>query len=361
MLLFLGAGASASFGIPDTKGFLSDFEKEIGEDQIYKMLKANIQNDQFDAEVLMTILNDLSKTQEELMGSIAPHTATFLLKSGHHIQQLVGEEDNRKHCHQLLTIIKRIIRVKCLTQVKNERSTLINTYDSFFRQLKIEKPLGAGDGGGARYPSPLWIFTTNYDTCMETYFNAKQVNVARGIIDKHCEHIFDVDDLVGQSKSFELVKLHGSIDLFVKNRRIRFLSGAGAMDKQAMTHLGEDYGQEFMVYPVESSTSSEMSQSPLIELLNFFKKRLGESKTWIIIGSTFRDLTLASLMDRVIMQKREIEKPLIIHINPKATEINGYLASKGYEQLARSILPIDGHFLDDKVQNDLSGRVLKPN
>ena len=77
MLLFLGAGASAPFGIPTMPGFIDLLDSKIGSYPIYRDIKLAYKND-YDLEVLMTILEDLSKPQEEIMESISPQTAQRL-------------------------------------------------------------------------------------------------------------------------------------------------------------------------------------------------------------------------------------------------------------------------------------------
>lgn len=350
MLLFLGAGASKVFGIPDTKGFITEFESKIGENKIYKKLKDSFPLELFDMEVLMTVLDDLSKPEEELLSSIAPHTSRILLmlKPEHssEVEYLIKDNEVKLACSEMLQKIRKEIRAQCLTAVSTRKNNILENYDKFFRALQIPQPFKSGDGSGVRYPE-LNMFTTNYDTCIETYFNARQIDLSNGISKRFSEYVFTVD-AYSPAKSLELIKLHGSIDLFVQNTRIRFL-GAGAMDTEAKTYLGEEYGPEFMIYPIESSATSEVLQSPHIELLHIFRERLIKSHSWIIIGSTLRDSRLASLMNDVIMYMKTTELPMVIHINPDATHINSYLIEKGYQSLAEIIQPMDGCFMDDSV------------
>jgi len=348
MLLFLGAGSSKAFGIPDTRGFIAEFEAVIGENEIYTKIKKTIPKEFLDMETLMTILDDLSKTEDELLNSIAPHTTRFILANSSDIPYLIKDEDLKSSCRELLLNIKRVIRTKCLNVVSSDRMEVLNQYDAFFGALEIGKGVSASDTSRMQYPV-LKIFTTNYDTCIETYFNSRRVDLSRGAVDRFSEYVFDVDSFSTSNKNVELVKLHGSIDLFVQDKKIRFLPGAGAIDTTARTYLGDEYGREFMIYPVESSTSTEMFQSPHIELLHIFRDRLMKSDTWIIIGSTFRDSTLTSIMNDVLIHKAEIQHPVVIHINPEAKHINTYLSNKGYKALSDIIKPIDMGFMDEKV------------
>jgi len=356
MLLFIGAGASKSFDIPDTMGFISVFEKKanILQDEIYQKLKDSIPRQLFDTETLMTILHDLSKPEDELLNSIAPHTTRFLLKQGTEATYFIQDNQVKVACHNILREIKRIIRQTCLEKVAQNQQGIQRSYDIFFQALpsNIARSENSTDGSKMEYPQ-LAMFTTNYDTCIETYLNGRQVEFSKGKITKFGEDIFDGSIFINTRSNLDLVKLHGSIDLFVNERKIRFLAGAGAVDTSAITFLGKEYGPEFMVYPVESSSSIELLQSPFIELLYYFKQRLIDNKTWIIIGSTFRDLTVASIMNEVIMQKSKIDFPTVLHINPDATKINTYLLDKGYKSLSEVIEPINSCFMDASTEEKL--------
>ena len=360
MLLFLGAGASKSFGIPDTKGFLSEFEPRIGNSEIYGKLKSSIPAALLDTEVLMTVLHDLSKPKEELLDSIAPHTTRFLLQQGAEMARYIESEDVKVMCHDMLREVKRTIRTRCLAQVRNEKTQIVASYDAFWANLEIAKGIRAGDKSAVMLPA-LSLFTTNYDTCVETYFRVRQVTYSRGIVERFGEYVYDVGRFLRQEQrsDIELIKLHGSIDFFVKNGQIRFLPGAGAMDTSAITYLGDEYGPEFMVYPVESSTSVDLMKSPLIEQLYVFRERLAQNRTWIVIGSTFRDSSLASIMSDVLMQRAEGDYPTVLHINPEAKRINTYLENKGHALLASLIRPIEYRFVEDSLWATLRGIPLR--
>jgi hypothetical protein len=348
MLLFLGAGASKVFGIPDTKGFMAEFDSDIGKKGIYVRLKENIPTEQFDTETLMTVLHDLSMPKEELLGSIAPHTTQFLLSQASQIEYFTEAEEVKVACREMLGQVKRRIRTKCIAQVNEHKEDIVRTYDNFFTALGhvLSIAFPAGDGSKMAYPR-LKIFTTNYDTSIETYFHARQVQFADGTVTRFGEQVLDTD-AYAEGTTCELIKLHGSIHFFSHDRKIRSLHAESQVDPSARTHLGEVYGSEFMVYPVESSASAEMHQSPCIQMLYLFQSRLKRENEWIFVGSKLRDFTLDSIINEVIMHKQRGEYPKALHINPEATAINGYLGQKGYSLLAQVLKPIDRCF-DDEV------------
>ena len=348
MLLFLGAGASKAFGIPDTKGFMAEFESDIGKNNMYICLKENIPTEQFDTETLMTVLHDLSMSKEELLSSIAPHTTRFLLSQVSQIEYLIEAKEVKVACREMLGQVKKIIRTKCIAEVNEHKEDIVQTYDKFFKALghQLSNVFYAGDDSEMFYPK-LEIFTTNYDTSMETYFHVRQVQFVDGTFTESGEQVFAVD-VYNAGNSCELIKLHGSIHFFSHDRKIRSLHAPSEVDPSGRTHLGEAYGSEFMIYPVESSASAEMHQSPCIDMLYLFRNRLKSENEWIFIGSKFRDFTLNSIINDVIMHKRRGEYPEALHINPEATMVNGYLEQKGYSLLAQVLKPVDKYF-DDEV------------
>ena len=352
MLLFLGAGASINFGIPDTKKFISVFENKVGSENIYIRLKEGITEDLFDTEVLMTLLFDLSKPKEELMNSIAPHTFRFLIAQKDEIKYWLEDENMRMKCHDMLKTIRREIRVKCLIQAHDEHEKIMESYDKFFGCLSINKAENAHDSSLMQYPK-LDIFTTNYDTCIEDYFSSRQVKYYRGIVDQFGEFVLDVTNPFSKDHQINIAKLHGSIDLFINKGRVRIIPGTGMMDAPSPPFLSK-YGTEFMIYPVESSSAIELLKSPIIEMIHTFRISLINQRTWMLIGSTFRDLTLASIMNDVIAQMPVDEYPRVIHINPEATGINNILSTKGYHSLASVIKPMDAGFIDEQVISELS-------
>jgi len=351
MIILLGAGASRAFEIPITKEFISLFEKEgeIGESELYNDVKTGIGEDLFDLESLMTILDDLSKSVEDLLKVISPYTSRFLLQSQHKngllYYQKAGIRDAAK---QLLQRLKKIIRRECLIAVRDRKHLIIDTYDAFFDSA--DKLVGShtqGRDAKQSYPSDLRIFTTNYDTCVETYFNAKHTDFANGIELRWGYNVFNIDAFKG--KPIEVCKLHGSIDFFKQDEDIRQFQTFGIDIQNEITYLGEDYGEEFMVYPIESSGARHVIQSPYLDLYNLLRERLLRENsrpdaTWVIVGSSFRDLTIASIMNEVLRLRETGERPLVTFIDPQAGSVAQKLRSDGYTALADIISPIEGEF-----------------
>ena len=350
MILFLGAGASKPFEIPTTKGFISLFETEVGESELYNDVKVGIGEEMFDLESLMTVLDDLSKPEPELLRHISPYTSRFLLRtlreSGMVYYKKAGIGEDAK---QMLHRLKKVIRRACLTATRERREAIVKTYDAFFDSA--DKLVGSHTLSGRpqrSYPSQLSIFTTNYDTCVETYFNAKYVDFANGIETRWGYNIFNVNSY--RTSALEIVKLHGSIDLFKKGDDIRHFQTVVEDFESLTTHLGEEYGEEFMVWPIESSGAQHAIQSPHLDLYYLFRDRLGKELTkekggvWLIVGFSFRDLTVTSIMNEVARQIEPAVHLNVILIDTEATYIKEKIRSDGFATLADLITPLDDLF-----------------
>jgi hypothetical protein len=349
-LLFLGAGASKPFGIPTMFDFARIFDKEFGDSKIYTELSSAFDGT-FDLETVMTVLEDLSKSKEDLLETISPQTARFLLKErGINVDHPV-DSDSRKRTlesSELLGRIKSIIRTECNKAV-DKQSTIIKVYDDFFSFLnnsnesagKTGNPLWSttnyGSGQDPRIlPSDLKIFTTNYDQCVETYLNQKQIEYCRGIVPRFGENVFDVDSydsLSEQNKPCKIYKLHGSVDLFEKEGKIRKLDAPRTDDRFVI----KEYGKESMRFPIEFGGYRQIIESPYLDLFRRLRDAAKEKKWWTIIGFSFRDRTVCSILNDVLRLKLKRERPTILFLNPHTEPVLNRLKEWGYEALHDTI------------------------
>ena len=156
----------------------------------------------------MTIIEDLTKPPAEFFRAISPQTAFFLLQKERDEANRYLAEENREEAKTLLANIKVIIRRECNKAVSND-SKILKVYDNFFNLLAEEEKKikqtehhfnlsSYGRRSIISLPANLKIFTTNYDTCMEVYFNRREIDFSRGIVNRYGENIFDVDEYVSQ-------------------------------------------------------------------------------------------------------------------------------------------------------------------
>jgi hypothetical protein len=363
MLLFLGAGASAPFGIPTMSGFLILFDKQFEVSVIYNDAK-RIFGKECDLEVLMTVIEDLSKPKDDLFRVISPQTAFFLLSEKEELTKYLNEE-TRTEAKRLLDEMKCVIRNECLQAIGKD-SRIVDVFDYFFSSLDRESQLfhpGASHWDGMEIgqnqmvlPSPLSIFTTNYDTCLEVYFNRKQIDFTRGIVTKYGEDILDVSSYnSSQAKSTKIFKLHGSIDLFSSKGQIRQLKAAGSQK----TFLGDECGEYSIRWPIEFGGYRHVIESPYLDLFRLLRDTANEDKWWFIIGFSFRDRTICSILNDILGLKARRDRPNVFLIDNHQEPIIKRLEAWGYPSLAETICPIETEFGNRNLSANLHETLVK--
>jgi hypothetical protein len=351
MLLFLGAGASKPFGIPTMRDFLKLFDQEVGSSPLYNAIKAISEKD-CDLEVLMTVVEDLTKSPGEFFRAISPQTAFFLLQKERNEANRYLADESREEAKALLTKIKAIIRRECSKAVSDD-SKILKVYDDFFNLLaEMEKEMKPefhfnlttyGRRPIMVLPTKLRIFTTNYDTCVEVYFNRKEIDFSRGIVNRYGEDVFDVDEygsLQSQNKAAKIYKLHGSVDLFEAKGKIRLFTAAGG----EKTFLGESYGEESLHWPIEFGGYRHVIESPYLDLFRLLRDTAQEENWWIFIGFSFRDRTICSLLNDVLRIKSRSERPNALLLTCHPEPVVERLKEWGYQAIVDTIHPVEAEF-----------------
>lgn len=365
MIIFLGAGASRPFGVPTMAEFIDIFDKAIGGNKLYNGVKNSFDRESFDLEVLMTILDDLSKDQKELRRTISPQTTDFLLRRPHEkALYYISDETVKTTAKEVLSKLKGIIRRECFQAVQKKVDMILQVYDQLFNILRqseiVRHKIGnftiAGDGR-YQYPMNLRIFTTNYDTCVEALLSRHEVNFTRGIEYRHGYDVFNVDSFDDKDGKVGVFKLHGSVDLFRRKGKITQLPLYSK--EEGMTYLGEEIGEELMRFPIEFGGYRHVIESPYLDLFRLFRDRIRRDPLWILIGSSFRDVTICSIMNDVLTLQKSGEHPMIILVNPNAKAIVDRLKKWGMDAFARLIRIVEERFGTRECITKLS-EVLNP-
>lgn len=147
---------------------------------------------------------------------------------------------------------------------------------------------------------------------MEVYFHRKQIDFNRGIVKKYGEDIFDVDSYSSlQSQNIKIYKLHGSIDLFQYKGKIRFLSAGGTKK----TFLGEECGDYSIRWPVEFGGYRHVIESLYLEMFRLLRDMAKGECWWIIIGFSFRDRSVCSILNDLLELKAIRDRPRTLLID----------------------------------------------
>ena len=344
-------------------GFLSIFDKEVGDSPLYKAIKTAFKTN-CDLEVLMTVIEDLSKSSGEFFRTISPQTSYFLInQENEEAKKYIHEESWKKRAGKLLDRIKTIIREECIKAISDD-SRILEVYDDFFASLTEERNKMDSKkhwdstqvtNSTMVLPSDFRIFTTNYDTCMEVYFNQKEIGFSRGIVNKYGENLLDVDSYEAPSSvDVRVFKLHGSVDLFEEKGKIRQLNVAGAKK----TFLGHEYGKESMRWPIEFGGYKHIIESPYLDLFRKLRDAAKKDSWWIVIVFSFRDRTICSLLNNVLSLKPKRDRPSILLLDIHPEIIIKRLEDWDYPDLAKTIHPVEVQFGGQDLSKKLHDALL---
>lgn len=295
--LFLGAGASASFGFPITKEFKDKLENEL---------------DPKSDEILYTILQ---KSKDEDIEQVLTNIESLLKQTddcGYRLleKMVMCTFENKEDKKRLkLKSFKDIIDdfIECKKKIQSDVYKKYSWKDVNDEKLKenydkIFDVLAKSDDG-------IHICTTNYDQIVEKY-------VTRG--DNELELVDGFSHTKKESKSFfdatafntnkqnsnkedqycYLYKIHGSLNWKEDGDKIRRMEDNESED-----------GTNFVIYP--TMLEKEYDRKPYSALWEQFKIRIKNSDVFIVIGCSFRDDEIKKQF-RTFLNSKENTKLFVI-------------------------------------------------
>lgn len=292
VIFLFGAGASVDAEIPDTYTFVEEFESYIKRehpklfDSLSKIKKVcesfnGKDNCKVDIEQLLGIVRRLTNRDSDLLLAFYEEKK-FSLD--------VAEENFGK----LQTILEDFIRERVIA--KEEK-------------LKYLQEL-------LNFDTPLEIYSTNYDTCIEqlSYRNHRRYTDGFDISwnPKNFEENYDIKHY----------KMHGSIIWYenTKTKECVKIPVRAFSDEGKPVHLKLIYQEDvkpLLIYPAQKAEYIE----PLTDLQLKFKERLFDkdiTKVLVIVGYSFRDKYIRHMLWDAA---RVNERLHIIMISPNANEI----------------------------------------
>jgi hypothetical protein len=326
-MIFLGAGASASFDIPTMNGFtdriaesLSDINKEW-KDRLLE-LKSNLRTKglRHDIEIIATALSIFSDTSTN--GS---YLAPFLAFSDNPIP------NSQPDLTLLLNEIKKQIYKICN---RFNRADANKAYSSFLKDVGSTK---VSTDASEHFLSPVnyQIFTTNYDLSFNRFLETKEIEYFDGFSGgdrKGGRARFS--DIWGSITSVNFGKLHGSINYYEHE------DGSVARYSTSLSEediINEGIMDKIMIYPIGEKYAT---RTPYFEILSKFRATLIDEKVVIVIGYSFRDDPINnSFIDRITRFKKKNFK--IILVDPDVEKIiHEYLP----KVLQQAVTPVKAKF-----------------
>ena len=328
-IAFIGAGASASFGIPTMAGLVEEFEKELstgfpGKDvELYKDIKWRLRSYMpRDIEALITVLNDIVRGEPAVpLSHPSVHFFSWWDRSFDVMVQYQTEWCVRSHdtAENLLSRVKEFIVGRCKT---NEEE--FEVYEAFINGVLREEgngaqALSASSFKGADYE----LFTTNYDVVLETFFNGRKPRRRR--LDFLCgEALPDTVNLLNFDNflyhqgvnSIKIFKLHGSINWYLDERgEMKWATSAMPVGQQ--TARGDRSVKELMIYPAQQKYSF---REPFYDMFYYLKRRLVEpmNRQCYVVGYSFRDDDILGLFHDALDQNQGLQ---VVLLDPEAETI----------------------------------------
>jgi hypothetical protein len=318
VVMFLGAGASRPFGIPTMKEFVLSFEDEIrsgskDELKLYLEVKevASKYSNVVDLETIFSILEGL------VNGDPRGSTSHY----GNYYYHLALGEAFQKATYQYITIISQKMSVAASLRQRLEDyvaqkckiptdqfDNIMKVYGDLF--TKLSGRTAGGKQHDALFPSGDWaIFTTNYDTCIESFCRKAKIDLNNCFFYNTAlrRRIPNWDAL--SSGGLKLIKLHGSINWSIEDDGLLV-----ELDTSGPSIVGaERFVGRRMIYPVDQKL---VYQDPFLRLYHRLLIDLASTDKWIIIGYSFND----PIVTRMFIEASSSGKKMV-YVHPEADSI----------------------------------------
>lgn len=145
---------------------------------------------------------------------------------------------------------------------------LIDTYDQIFMYLRAE--IGS-----------VTVFTTNYDTAIETYCRQRSCTCVDGFVEASDLRRWAGDfNTQNTNNAVRLYKLHGSLE-WKRHKEYGIITSPDLGG-------GHNIEGDVMIMPTRSPKDEE-KETPFSEIFDFMKKEFKEQDACIVIGCSFRD------------------------------------------------------------------------
>jgi hypothetical protein len=361
-MLFLGAGASKPMNIDDLPAITLKVKESVSPsiraaieqlEEVFKENKNLVGNFKVDIEVLLTVFNCL-ENRKHMLNELGP----FALLMHHFVENIdefrsleISRKEFQAFKESVLSIITHTICGYNRDQERKLRA--MQLYDEIYN-MAIRNDHKFPNGKGAIAP-PLFNFVAivNYDLVLEIY--SKQTRVPgvprfltnRGFIDDNGIQVLDTLGIREGDRQPNYIKLHGSIDWWLTDRQ-RVMSALVGPENPF-----EVLTDRIIIYPVYEKC---ITKDPFFTLYGYFRRRIFREDVVIVIGYSFRDITINNTFSDwlaskpasrlIIVARRENQDTIrrIIANDSKLQFIGTYFGENGFiADLERTLNnPTDG-------------------
>jgi hypothetical protein len=346
-MLFLGAGASRPFDIDDLSGITlkvkdsasPTLKKTIEQlEEIFKENKNIPDNFKLDIEVLLTLF-DCLVNRKRMLNELGPF-ALLMHYFTENISEFKKLEISREEFHKFKGLVLSAITqtINGYHQDQQRKRRALQLYDEIYN-ISIRNDHQFPNAMGKAASSVFsFVATVNYDLVLEIY--GRQTHVAgvpkfftsRGFKDKDGMQLLDIPGIRGGDHNPNYIKLHGSIDWWQNDSQQIMSSLVGPENPF------ETLTERTIIYPIYEK---HVTRDPFFTLYEYFRKTLFREDIVIVIGYSFRDLTINNAFSdwlasrpgsRLIVAARKRNHEMIRRIieNNKVEFIDGYFGENGF-------------------------------
>ena len=310
VVFFLGAGASRKAEVPDTFGFVKEFQHTVQGTEyggtvnkiIETLEKWNLEQrnrKDVDIELLLETLTKLTRPKAE------PLLKFF--RGGKYI--LKGYPKKRP----IVEMLKDFMRKKA-TVASQDKVEYLRPLRGFIQKF-----------------NQIDIVSVNYDTCIEQFCSVHRLRYEDGFEINWNPSVFDKSD-----SQIRLYKLHGSV-IWYESDRADYIKLPVVMNKARVQLTSGEKAESLMLYPMKKFDYPE----PLLDLMVRVKSLLQDTncKFLVVVGYSFRDYQLVRIVQDAARKNRDL---CVVLIDPNASQI--------YERELK--------YYRNKVPSSLDGRVV---
>jgi len=294
--LFTGAGASVPLGLPDTRTFISKFKQLLSDRgsglRDWLDTAINAAGDA-DAETLLDAIEEWLTMLE----------AAWNVPAGGHQNELQTGMQTVKHFwEELRTELRRAV-VETYGRVDPSRAVQL------YRPLLLE--FWSQYGLGRTLP----VFTTNYDTAIETLAEeaGREIDFFDGFRHSPMGLRWEATEyheyVTRRRKGLDLVlfKLHGSSNWYQRPR--------GFIEKMDNFELDPGNLQNIMIFPTQRK-SNLLGNEPFQASYGYFSALLKHLRVLITIGFSFRDAEIRDMIWEALRDRPDFQ---LVVIDPNFT------------------------------------------
>lgn len=297
MILFLGAGASAALGLDLMGSFMDRLERGIPEHKGVLQQMYSARGGKRDLEFLFERLEDYRTVEDYCQND--PNW------------QLAASPDK-------VTTLMRIVEV-----IRSRTQSLVVSHYAGVNPVKTVGHYNFLFTGllEANVPRHLPVFTTNYDTAVETYVDRQDWQLIDGFRAGQVHEWSPDQEFHGYQYSVRgtarrtilLFKLHGSSSWYRRRDTDEVIKAGGLS-----TCMSEDPNFEnALVWPRQTK---HVPQGPYEVNYRYLRECLGLAKWCVVIGFSFRDEQIKRYFTSALMANPELR---LVLIDPRAEAVIG--------------------------------------